>query len=195
MSTQTTDKDPPAGDEQTDAEKLAALQTENVRLKTELGQLQNMDTDRDTREQRLRDAEVANSKLIEQHSEAVKREAIRSAATTLGIDGDLAISLYGHKFKAKPEADGTISLSENPTEVLAKALREDPLLQRSQEREEQETADKAALRDPDAEAAKVLLALDRDPVAKVAYIKRDDGKAYMKLVQAERLARQAKQNA
>lgn len=178
------------GAEQTDAERFAGLEADNKILRTRIQQLEDIGVDAETREARLKAAEATNAALQAEHGTAVLREAIRAAAETLNVDPEVALNLYGHKFKTTIQPNGRVQIEPNVTETLAVAVREHPLLRGNQQTVEQRASDRATLRDPGADAQKMLAALDRDAAAKGAYVEKHGGEAYMKLVQADRLKRQ-----
>ena len=173
---------------QTAAERLAAMEEENRQLQARIEQLEALDRDRQTREDRLAKAQDANARLEAQYGEAAKREALRSAAETLDLDPQTVLTLYGHQFAAQADERGALQIVPNPTETLARKLKEDPLLRWSR-RAREDPSQGGQPADSRAEARRVLAELDRDAQAKAQWIARNGQEAYFDLVGKAGLSR------
>ena len=111
----------------TPEEQIAELSRRNQALEAQLDQLRALETDRETREQRLSDQVRQNDQLRRELAGRAVDEAVRIAAENVGISPQWAM-LNRHVFRCEIGADGTPTVTPNPTEYFLKQAKADPAL-------------------------------------------------------------------
>lgn len=181
MSEQT----PPEPELPSAAQRFEELQAENEKLRRQLEAIQAADRQHQQRDERLKEQEKANQRLREELTEKALKEAIRAAAEDVGIDPDLAM-LQAHRFQCSVGEDGAAEVEPNPTEVLLKLSKTDPVFRRdtaaaAEKRKHRAAIDGAAAVEA-ADAVDLIAHLDRNPARRYEYIQKHGKEKFFELL-------------
>ena len=186
-----TDTDATALADQTvaQADLLENLQKENEQLRAKLDELAAARQDQEALSQRLEQAEQAGNQLRQRYKTMALSQAVNEAAGSLGISPEAA-GMYSSRFSCELDGDGQLRIEPNPTELLVKELRANPLLRQSADRGRQQRQAAAVVNGAadieEADPVELITALDRKPARKAQFITRHGAQAFVDLAEAAR---------